>query len=223
MPKKFFPGEDRTELSVLQRMRFRNDAGSQAPAFGILRVTGFVADAEEPYVTVGQPNTYGSQHSHAINDEVPVEPGKFGLCTLGLTVPALYDSADGTPAFGESWGPRASTWKLKKNTGGFRVLGVTDSANHLVLVAQEPFLNFRGTANAAIAADTRGTASIFCRSGDTAYTDTTVDTPTNGVLNDLDVEVPSGATIECRFDPYVTGGTWTESWRIVQSDFECEE
>lgn len=136
----YSPGVDTHPLDKLPWSSFKNDGGSTAPGNGILRITGFVPDAEYPYFTVDQPNTFGAQNLHAINDTMAVSAGKRGRCVLGAVIPALYDSADGTPAPGELWGPRNGTWKLKKDTGGFRVLGVVSTEKALALVAPEPML-----------------------------------------------------------------------------------
>src|SRR3990167_10117675 len=140
---------------------FRNDSGEEIPAFGIIRLTGVaLPETGELVYTGDKPNTYGSQYSHAINSDAIVPDNGYGKCTLTFPAVAVYDSADGTPAFGEQWGPRNATWKLKKNTGGFRVLGVSNSDLKLVLVTQDPFLRFRGVTDGAIAAGADGTVSI---------------------------------------------------------------
>lgn len=163
---KSFPadGDQQQQLNKLPTILFRNDAGSTAPAHGILRVTGLVNfpnAAGEPFLTVDQPNTYGAQYSHAINMGEDVESGGYGKCTLGIANVALYDSADGTPAFGESWGPRSGTWKLKKNTGGLMVVGIpTTSTYKRVLVAPAPMLETLGAPGANIANNATGSFSV---------------------------------------------------------------
>lgn len=210
--------DDPGEYSATIRNPFRNDAEEAIPAYGVLRITGTVEVVGRQFLKAAKPNTYGSQLSHYVNGPLPVASGKYGECMVPLSpIAAHYDSADGTPAFGESWGPRASTWKLKKNTGGFKVLGLIDSTQHLVLVQQEPFLTFRGKANADIAAGALGTASIYYQSALGTYSDSSVDTPTNSVFNALDETVESGAWIECGYAPFGS----TEGWRITQGDFEC--
>ena len=106
-------------------LRVTNNAASDVPAFGIMRVTGAQASAGyNRWLTVAQPNTYGSQFMHIVNGPQIITAGE-----MGRFVPepwpcfAAYDSADGTPAAGELWGPRSGGWKLKKNTRGLIVLG----------------------------------------------------------------------------------------------------
>ncbi|MGQ0633044.1 MAG: hypothetical protein ACT4QC_00385 [Planctomycetaceae bacterium] len=194
---------------------FRNDSGEQVPAFGVLRLTGVaVLEPARVVLTAQKPDTYGCQYQCAINGPTPVPAGKYGVCTrLGL-LPALYDAADGTPAFGERWGPRSGTWKLKKHTGGFRVLGVTNGGKGLALVEHQPFLRFRGVTDEAIASGADGVVSIYYGSNN-SYTDTTVNM--SDVANDLDEDIESGATVECVWEED-TGGN---KFKIIQADWEC--
>ena len=202
----------RHQFESLGWVEFINNASSQIPAFGVIRITGVtVVEAGRVVLAGAQSNTYGAQYHHAINGPNPVNAGKYGMCSFSSPIPAYYDSADGTPAFGEKWGPRDATWKLKKNTGGFLVIGTTNETKHLALVVPDPFLDFRGVADAAIAADAAGTVSIWYRSGATAFTDSTVNVT---ALNDLDGAVPSGGVVRVRYDPFGS----TESWTIYQSD-----
>jgi hypothetical protein len=135
--------------------------------------------------------------------------------------PALYDSDDGTPAYNQRWGPQNGTWKLKLNTGGYRTRKAPDSTNFTVIISPDPFVWFRGTANADISSHAAGTASIYYRADATNYTDTTADTPSGSVFNGLDDTVTSGSWVICNWDTYVTGGNVVEGWIIIQSDFAC--
>ena len=165
---------NRGEMSRITWEEFKNDSGEQIPAFACMRVTGMTTLGGRNVLTVQKPNTYGSQYMHRLNGPFPVEIGKYGICTRSAGAAALYDTADGTPALGERWGPRDATWKLKKNTGGWMVMGNSDATNGIVIVQQAPMLSFVGKCDAAIAKNAKGTVSIYYRSSLTAYTDTTV-------------------------------------------------
>lgn len=202
-------------LRKINWIKFRNDAGSTAPAGGILRITGYNNDAEEPFFTVGRPNAFGSQYFHAVNDDLDVPDGSSGYCCLGQIVPALYDSADGTPAFGESWGPQSGTWKLKKNVGGFRILSTSSytagiTGEYRCLVAVDPFVRFRGVTDASIAKGASGTISIYYGTGGT-YNDTTADM--SSVYNDFG-DVDSAKNVECVWEGDVAG----VKWKIVAAE-----
>jgi hypothetical protein len=129
----------------LQWIEYYNDSGEEIPAFGVMRISGMRKKDGRPVIECKKPHTFGSQGQHRINGPVPVESSQYGVCLIGNHVAALYDTADGTPAFGESWGPRDGTWKLKKNTGGFRVLGNADTTNGVVVVVSVPMMLDRGT------------------------------------------------------------------------------
>lgn len=203
---------ERSFLTDRQWTEFRNDSGEEIPAFGCIRITGkAVPEAGRIVRTAAKPNTYGAQYNHAFNGPLKCPIGNYGMCVMGQEMAAVYDSADGTPSFGEKWGPQSGTWKLKKNTGGFLVIGTTNETTFLALVVPDPFLDFRGVADASIAVDTGGTVSIWYRTGATTFADSGVNVT---ALNDLDGAVPSGGVVRCRYDPYGS----TESWTIYQSD-----
>ena len=193
---------------------FYNESGEQIPAFACMRVTGMTTVQGRNIVKVAKPNTYGSQYLHRLNGPLPVEIGKYGICTCSPGAAALYDTADGTPAFGERWGPRDATWKLKKNTGGWAAMGNADTTNGIVIVQQAPMLSFHGQTDAAISKDAGGTVSIFYRSGATAYTDTTVNM--TNVFNAYGA-IGSGKDVRCQWENDATssGVGW---WEIVAAE-----
>jgi hypothetical protein len=183
---------------------FRNDSGETIPPFSCVRITGAViVETGRVTLKVGKPNTYGAQYSHAFTGPVSVADGKYGLCTRSDGAVAVYDDADGTPAFGELWGPRDATWKLKKNTPGFVVDIVTSTANKLVTVRPCPFLRFHGVTDAAHNKDASGTVSIWYGTG--AGTDSTVNMAS--VYNAFG-NVASGKDVECVWEGDVAGTSW---------------
>jgi hypothetical protein len=141
---------------------FRNDSAEQIPAFGVVRLTGIVVlEPGRVVLTVDKPDTFGCQHRCAINGPVPINAGKLGTLTREPLVPALFDTADGTPAFGEAWGPREGSWKLRKNTGGFVIVGTTNATAGLALVEPAPLLSLTGKTDAVIGKGGTGTVSIY--------------------------------------------------------------
>jgi hypothetical protein len=185
-------------------MPFRNDSGEEVPAYGCLRITGSVVVDDTLFLTAGKPNTYGAQHSHRFNTSEPVANGEYGVCRIGFGVKALYETSDGTPAFGERWGPRSGTWKLKKHTGGFSIIGGQSSG--VVTVQQQPMLRFIGKTKAAVQIASRVDVDIFYRASDTAYTDTTVDM--SQVMN-LFGSIASGRYVRCDWeDDSSAPGRW---------------
>lgn len=169
-------GNNDEPLKKMVWIQFRNDSAYQVPAFGILRITGFnTSDPEQPFFTIDRPNTYGSQYLHAINGPLAIEANGYGECTLGQYNTALYDTSDGTPAVGEMWGTRSGTFMLKKNTGGFVVLGVIYSTYGMVLVAPDPMLQLVAVPSAFVQHSASGTFSIWAGSpGSEADTSQTI-------------------------------------------------
>lgn len=138
---------------------FRNDGEDSIPGGGVFRIDGIAAVNGQQYLKAKKPNTYGAQYGHWVNGQTPVAAGAYGMATQVGQFAALYDTADGTPAYGEHWGPRSATYKLKKNTGGFFVLGVIGSG--MVLVRPAPFLTGIGKADSAISQGNSGTVSVW--------------------------------------------------------------
>ena len=190
---------------------FKNTGEDTIPAYGIIRITGQATGVGNAKILAGaKPNIYGSQYLHFVNGPKDIASGKVGRCFDDDIATALYDDADGTPAAGELWGPRASTYALKKNTGGWMVLWNVDSTANTVLVRRTPFTWFRGTADADIAKTATGTVSIYYGTGGT-YTDTTINM--TGCVNEF-ADITSGSIVEVVWEYDVAGA----KWKIVQAE-----
>jgi len=173
---------------------FRNDSPETVPAYGVMRGTGVVVVEPGRVVLLGdKPTGFGCQQRGLLNGPSPVGAGKYGVCTRTGPAAALYETADGTPAPGERWGPRAGSWKLRKHTGGFLVLGVTRSAAGLVLVEPAPMQTLLGKTDAAHNRNTLGTVSIWAGPLG-AESDTLFDL--TGVYNRYG-DVPAGKWVRC--------------------------
>lgn len=201
MGRVIFAGTERTPIAP--EWDFKNESSEQIPPYGVMRVTGFdvTTDPEYPRLLVNKPNTYGAQYSHAINGDLCVEAGQTGRCTLGGISAAKYDDGDGTPAFSELWGPRNGSWKLKKNTQGFAVLGIASSARKLVLVRPAPFLVGIGKADGAISQNNSGTVSVWA--GTTLGSEG--DTGENITVYSRFGDIESGAWVMYRWVPESNG------------------
>lgn len=141
----------------------KNDSGAIIPAYGLVRLTGVTVvvtgGLPKLYYTVSKPNAFGSQYDVWVNGPDEIAIGGTGFAQSSEPYLASYETGDGTPAFGELWGPRNNEWVARKNTGGFKVLG--GSGGGLVRIFREPFLVFAGTAHTAFSANASGTAKIF--------------------------------------------------------------
>ncbi len=139
---------------------FRNEAGEEIPAYGILRLDGYVTLPSGRIVLAAKkPNTYGSQYLHAVNGPQKIAPQKTGICLIPTSVPGWALFASGSPQPGERWGPISGSWELKQHVGGFRIVGESNATR--VLVVQAAIMTLLGKPDAEIAAGTSGTVSVF--------------------------------------------------------------
>lgn len=146
---------------------FQNQSGEDIPANSIMKMIGTAnlrtgKNDEETILAMDKPDTWGSQYSHFINDNEAVVNGEFGVCCNASAYPVWvsYDAADGTPAYGEPWGPEDSSWVAHKNVGGFMVVGRADATAGTVLVMQNPLLRQLVKADADVTKGDTGTFSI---------------------------------------------------------------
>lgn len=118
---------------------FKNDNAATAPAFGVMRLKDIVVGSADElvYRKMDQPDN-SSQGKCYVNGPVDVAAAAYGRCSRGEEVLALYDSADGVPAFGQYWGAQSGTWKLKKGMGGFYCLGAPTNSNLSIALFEPP-------------------------------------------------------------------------------------
>jgi len=184
-------------MSPLPWFEYRNDAAEEVPAFGVLRITGVaVIEPGRVILTAARPDTFGSREQCALNGPLPVPVGKVGVGTRAAFAPARYETGDGFPLVGEKWGPRDGGWKLRKNTGGFRIVGVTNLTKGLVLVQPSPMRMFLGKTDASHSKGATGTISIYAGPLG-SETDTTADMP--DVYNRF-ANVGSGKWVRCEWN-----------------------
>jgi hypothetical protein len=154
---------------------WNGEGSADCPAFGIMLHNGTQTSGTRILTKGKRPDTYGCQRNFFFANEAGITHGAEGTAqSVGPWGPdmfiAAYDNSDGTPAAGEAWGPRSGTYLLKKNTGGFIVLGVVDSVNHYVLVKSDPMDFFRGIVSADVAAGGTGTITVHVGGTDTSQT-----------------------------------------------------
>ena len=68
---------------------FKNDTGETVPAFGVMRVTDFLAPAvtgaDFCYCSIVKPDSYGCNGNYFINGPVDVADGNYGACAAVAT------------------------------------------------------------------------------------------------------------------------------------------
>ncbi len=105
------------------------DSQNPIPPFSLVGVQS--ADGNG-VLTVAQPSQDG-QDCYLVGPQ-PIAGGGRGVVTRDEPFMAAYESGDGTPATGETWGAGAGTYKLRKGNAGFTIQG--GAAAGRVLVAR---------------------------------------------------------------------------------------
>lgn len=137
---------------------FKNNTNEEIPAHAVMRITGTTKVGQEFIINAEKPDSFGAMYVHRINGPVPVPAAKYGICRLNGLTAALYDTADGTPAASEMWGPRNGSWKLRRDTAGFRIVSTGNSG--IVVVVHDPQKTLLGKTDAQISMGSTGTISI---------------------------------------------------------------
>lgn len=103
-----------------------NQSSETIPAYAIMQITGVNGDQ---VVTVNKCTT-DSTKLFLINSGATIQPGDGGVGYAPMEMPywVYYDTADGTPANGEQWGPASGSWKAKKGKTGLLMLAMTSEA-----------------------------------------------------------------------------------------------
>lgn len=121
------------------RIAFRNDTGETVPAFGIVRVVGYVSAFERDVLTVGKPaSTLGD---FLVNGPRDVANGEVGQAQVTQVVKVLYDIGD-TPTAGQSYGVdgfRARSFSSGKPLVQVIIHGIADATNKLALATVRPY------------------------------------------------------------------------------------
>lgn len=109
-----------------------NQTSEEVPAYGCVQVASFtytsqrvrLASIQKPYAT----NT----GIYLVNVAQAIAPNDgASVAQHDMHVQVLYDS--GTPKPGEIWGPKAGQFPLNRNGKGFRVIGILDADNKVML------------------------------------------------------------------------------------------
>lgn len=120
--------------SYMNRIRWLdvvNTTNENAPGGALLRITGMTDDG---VYQVAKPSA-DNQGQLLINGPIALLAGDQGIAAFETPFPAVYESGDGTPAIGETWGAKSGEWKLRKGYTGFVILSTTNG-NGLVDVVR---------------------------------------------------------------------------------------
>jgi hypothetical protein len=104
---------------------FRNDSGETIPSYAIVGLAYVASPATGRKVASGD-QIVNSSNPWVVNSRVAVSsdgPG-WGFGSANRYEWIAYESADGTPAVGDEWGPKADSWKLRRAAAGCRIVSV---------------------------------------------------------------------------------------------------
>lgn len=161
-PQRSFPQRRQRITQFPSGNGFRNDAGEDIPAWAVMKITGTVTVDETIYWTVEKPGTEFSRF-YLVNGPDVVTAYTYGTGSfVDLPDRVLYDSADGTPAYGQWWGPYPSSWKLRRHMYGFRILGDANTTDTHVRCTQHMVMTgVLGKTDASHAKSATGTVSVW--------------------------------------------------------------
>lgn len=95
-----------------------NSSSTAIPPYGLVRVVSIDSTG---LLTVDQPNTDGQDVY--VNGPQQIAASGYGSVTRDWPTFAYYDTGDGTPANGETWGAGNASYKLRKGKSGFTAEG----------------------------------------------------------------------------------------------------
>ncbi len=108
-------------ISIVRWIVVRNADTIPAPAYAVMEIIGSDDDGA---IVVQQPSDDSIPASGLlINSSVNIDAGDKGHAHATFPAAVLYETADGTPRFGTTWGSGAGSWKLRKWEEGFGIIG----------------------------------------------------------------------------------------------------
>ncbi len=145
--------QSRSQHATARWLDFNNVSGEEIPAFAVLKITGLDSNG---FLTADQYDQFGAVYPTAINGAHAVANTKNGKCTMSF--PA-WVKHNGSPAFGESWGPVSGQWDARLRSIGFSVIG--GAVDGRVLVDRNHDLSFFAELDSStLAQDASGTVSV---------------------------------------------------------------
>lgn len=181
-------------------VEFRNNSGETVPFGSVMCISSTEAGSKtnSTRYVITKPTTALERVLLVCQSSSGVADGSNGeaswLFDGGFVA---YDT--GSPAIGESWGPKPSQWTLTKWRYGFTVTGTTQTINGVACVAaiQQPVNIFKGKTDAAHNKGSTGTISVYDGNG----TDTTINVSSVG--NDY-ANIATTKAVACSW----IGGIW---------------
>lgn len=187
-PDQWRPVESLTQL-------FENDeSGETIPAYGVFVGDSLDVSGTRRTVKAKRPSTSNLYNGKRIyvNGPRAREHEKKGQTQQDRAGNVLVAYDTGTPAAGETWGPKPGQWTLSKGYPGFRCVGVVDASNKIMLAVREEPDWYLCKSDSSISKGSTGTVSI--------YTLSEADTTVNVTAKALGAAITSGKW--CQFKPF---------------------
>lgn len=142
------PDQKRSGLTELQQIRWLplfNDNAEDCPPFGVFRFVRY--DADTGLFHIDKPDADDYIYGIGLNGATTVPAGGYGLGSRDFPNWALYSNEstgsgtthDGSPGYGEIWGPRAGSWEIFESQTGLRVYGGANTDESRVMVDLDPW------------------------------------------------------------------------------------
>lgn len=152
-----------------------NSSGADIPAASIVKIIDLKVVQSRFYLEVDECDSAANFILGVTGPQQDMASGSYGdVKPMGGVFYCKYDTADGTPANEENWGPDNGTLLLKKNFGGgqYAVIG-SDSDVEIAVVMHTAAVHRWGKADTAIVENATGTVSIYSGTGaKSAWVDT---------------------------------------------------
>lgn len=192
------------------KVQFRNGSGETIPPYAVMRVTNTESRMGLPLYVVNKPSS-SFQRFYLVNGSQRVGDTSTALgygTWLNDASWVLYDTADGTPVFGQVWGPVDGSWKLRRHYYGFHILGNTNtstSGSERVIALQQMVMNVIGKTDSSISKGSSGIVSMW--KGDRSA-DTSIDI--SSVANPFATSIASGKWVRVVWDAETPSATAAE-------------
>lgn len=139
-------------------VRIYNGTNNEMPQYGVGKVTSITTVGGEKVVTVEKPDTTFSR-LYLVNSGDDLAYQAVGVSKNRPVVKVLYDT--GTPAVGETYGPKPSQWTVSKGYPGFTILGIVDSTNRIALARYEPIDHLVSKPGSTVSKGSSGSFTVW--------------------------------------------------------------
>lgn len=135
----------------------KNDSGETIPAYSVVEVkAGSVIDDRYHNYLDQASTTFSRNFGFSVGHDIEAGDQMGFIMEAGWVA---YDSSE-TPAVGDSFGPKPSSWKVWKGYPGFRCVQIK-ADEHIMLAVREEVGTYIGKADANINKGASGTVSIW--------------------------------------------------------------